>query len=375
MKDFAGSSITYYGLAREKLMNKFPRLTSVLVILALICMTGLAIFLISDLVSFASNPDHKGVSVGLDLKGPENSIVTMTDDKEKSGNISVNSSAENLSRQTKEQNVANLSKMNASLPSSQAAKGVVAASKSSPVIKHHSSSSSSSSSTSSSAKSAKKSNDKNNLTNETATSSTPTNQSMNNSQGNESGFLNATSSVDLPPIDAAKSAIANSSNISNEGQSSVLSDQESENAQRSNDSEVAPTAILASLPSVAVSSITNPAKDTSAREPESIIKFKTASPSSQKSEQGLNTDSGINTDGASVSDNGNKAQSSKDTKKKPNSKAIGTKSASSQKSKVTASGQAKKAQEARSKQIANRNRMAENLKKKAAQSRAKAARN
>ena len=92
MKDFAGSSITYYGLAREKLMNKYPRLISVLIILALICTTGLAIFLISDLVSFASNPDYKGASVGLDLKGPENGILSTANDKEKSGNIGTNSS-------------------------------------------------------------------------------------------------------------------------------------------------------------------------------------------------------------------------------------------------------------------------------------------
>ena len=156
-------------------------------------------------------------------------------------------------------------------------------------------------------------------------------------------------------IDAAKSLTANNN--------------------RSNDSVVEPTAILASLPSVAVSSIINPAKDTSAREPDSIIKFKTASPSGQKSEPGLNTDSGINTDGATVSDNGNKAQSSKDTKKKSNSKAIGTKSASSQKSKVTASSQANKVEKARAKLIANKNRIAESLKKKAAQSRTKAAKN
>jgi hypothetical protein len=163
------------------------------------------------------------------------------------------------------------------------------------------------------------------------------------------------------------------------------------NSQRSNDSEVAPTAILASLPSVAIGGITNPAKDIPAREPVSIIKFKTKATLSPKSEQGLNPDNGINTDGATISDtsappdsgglksspvvDNNKAQSSKDTTKNPNSQAIRTKSASSQKSKVTASGQAKKAQEARAKQIANRNRMAENLKKKAAQSRAKAARN
>jgi len=351
MKDFAGSSITYYGLAREKLMNKYPRLISVLVILALICMTGLAIFLISDLVSFASNQDHKGVLVGLDPKGFENGITSMTDGKENSGNISANSSqaVENLSRQTREQNSANLSQIN------QAAKGVIAASKSSssstPVIKHHSSSSSSSSS---SAKSAKKSNDKNNLTQEDPSSK--------NKIATNAFAINET----------AKSAIANSSNLSNEGQRSVLSDQESANSQSSNDTEVAPTAILASLPSVVFDGITNPAKDTSTRGPVSIIKFKTEATLSPKSEQGLNTDNQVNTDGATVSDtsappdsgglesspvvdNSNKAQSS------------------SQKSKVTASGQAKKAQEARAKQIANRNRMAENIKKKAAQSRAKAA--
>ena len=75
------------GLAREKLINKYPRRTSVCVVLALICMTGLAIFLISDLVSFALNPDHIEVLVGLELKGSENDIVSMTGDKEMSGNI------------------------------------------------------------------------------------------------------------------------------------------------------------------------------------------------------------------------------------------------------------------------------------------------
>ncbi|MFZ2471949.1 MAG: hypothetical protein WAW52_08420 [Methanothrix sp.] len=304
MKDFAGASITYYGLAREKLMNKYPRLISVLVILALICMTGLAIYLISDLVSFASNQDHKGVLVGLDLKGPENGIVPMTGGKEKSGNISTNSSRslENVSRQTKEQNVANLSKMNASLPSGQVGVATGKSSSSSyrnsadnsgtsPVTKHHSSSSSSSSS---SAKSAKKSSDKNNLKNETIASPT-------------------------------------SSNLSSERQISVLPDQESANSQ-----------------------IFNPAKDTPAREPSSIIKFKTKTTLSPRSEPGLKS--------SPIVDNSNKAQGSKDT--------IGTKSASSKKSKVTATNQAKKAKEVRDKLKANRDRIAENIKKKAAQSRA-----
>jgi hypothetical protein len=191
-----------------------------------------------------------------------------------------------------------------------------------------------------------------------ANSPTTTNQSIDNSQRNESEIANASDLiVEFPTMsDAAKSLTSNNNNISN-------------------DSLVEPTTILASLPSVAASSIINPAKDNSAREPDSIITFNTASPSGQKSEQGLNTDSGINTNGATVSDNGNKAQSSKDAKKKSNSKAIAKKSASSQKSKVTASRQANKAEKARAKQIANKNRMAESLKKKAAQSRTKAARN
>jgi hypothetical protein len=308
MKDFAGSSMTYYGLAREKLVNKYPRLFSVLVILALICMTGLALFIISDLVSFASNPDHKGVSAGLDLKGPEKGMMPMTIGKEESENKSENIS-ENSSRSL--DNLSHQTKLNASLPSSQAAKGGVSASKSSSVIRHHSSSSSSSSSPSSSsssssssspAKSTKKSSDNSSLTNETA--------AMNNTQ-------------------------------------------------RSNDSEVAPTAILASLPSIAFGSIFNPTMDTPAREPATIINFKTKATSS-KSGQSLKSSPVVN---------------SRDATKKTNPQAIGTKSASSQKSKVAASSQAKRVQEARAKLKANRDRIAEKMKKKAALSRAKAASN
>lgn len=315
MKDFAGSSITYYGLAREKLMNKYPRLISVLIILALICTTGLAIFLISDLISFASNPDYKGASVSLDLKGPESSIPSTANDKENSGNIGMNSSL-NTSLQTK---------MNASLPSNQTAKGVVAAGKSSSsssqssvnkksgnssVIRHHSSSSSSSSK-SSSANSAKKSGDMSNQTNETI-------------------LLNATSSANLSQTDVTNSTIT-SSNLSQ-----IY--------------EVAPVAVPVSLPST-VGSLTIPAKNNPAREPASIIKFKTD----------------VNTNGASVSDNTNKAQSKKVTTKNIKLKT----STSSKKSKITASSQAAKVKDARDKMKANKDRIEQNMKKKAAQLRSR----
>lgn len=342
MKDFAGSSITYYGLARERVLNKYPRLISALMILALICMTGLAIFLISDLVSFASNPDHEGVFVGLNIKDPENGITSNS-----------TPALENLSRQTNETNFANQSQVNSSLSSSQATKGVIVASKSSSsksssssdsVKNHHSSSSSSSSSTSSSsAKSAKKSNSSKNDTftnalaiNETAKSLTPTNQSMNNSQGKESENANAILTKDAsartPTVtiqfktdisSRAKSEQNPNSETSLMEQSSILSDQESANSK--------------------------PANDVSARVPTATIQFKTDTSSRAKSEQ--------------------------DLEKNPNSQAIGEQNSPSQKSKETISSQTQKAQNARAKQIANKNQVVENMKKKAAKSRAKTASN
>lgn len=322
MRNFAGSSITYYGLAREKLKNKYPRLISVLVILALICMTGLALFLISDLVSFASNQDHGGVLFGLNHKGPENGITSMSEGKDKSENNSMNSSRalENMSLQTKEQGFANQSKMNASLTSSQAAKGVVAISKSS---------------------SSKSSSSKHHMTKSPA----PTNQSMN----------------------ATNSTIADSNNLSNEGQIGVLSGQDSVNPQSSKDTGIMPTRILSFSPSASFGAIINQAKDTPAREPVSIIKFKTKETFSQKSDLSPSSDNGINSD--------NKVQGSRDATSTSNSQAIKTTSASLQKSKTTATIQAKKAQEARAKMKANRDKIVENLKSRAAQSRANAAAN
>jgi hypothetical protein len=364
---------------------------SVLIILALICTTGLAIFIIYDLVSFASNPDYKGAS--LDFKSQEDGIPSAVNDKEKSGNIGPNSSL-NTSRQTNEQSPVNLSKMNASLPSDQAAKGVVSTGKSSssssqssvdkksgnsPVIRHHSSSSSSSSK-SSSADSVKKSSDMNNLTNETATMPIPTNetetapmvtdQSMNNSQEQESPFTNASSSVNPPPIDATNSTITISSNLSSEVQGSIQSDEVSANSQGS---EVATTEVLTSLPSAAIGSFPNLAGNTPAREPVSIIEFKTETEVSPKSKQDLNPDNGASTVGTSATDNAKKAKSSKVATKNIKLKTTKKKSASSMKSKPTSSSQAEKVKEARDKMKAKKDRIEQNMKKKAAQLRSKGA--
>ena len=91
MKDSAGSTITYYGLAREKVLKKYPRLISVLITLVLISMSGLALFLVSDLVSFASNPDHKGIFSGVGLKGTGDDIASLNEE----GNDKIGSGIEN----------------------------------------------------------------------------------------------------------------------------------------------------------------------------------------------------------------------------------------------------------------------------------------
>jgi hypothetical protein len=193
---------------------------------------------------------------------------------------------------------------------------------------------------------------------------------MNNSQEQESVFSNASSSVNPPPIDATNSAITSISNLSNEGQGSILSDEESATSQGA---EVATTAVLTSLPSAAIGSFTNLAGNTPAREPVSIIEFKTETTLSPKSEQDTSPDNSASTDGASVSDNANEVKSSKVATKNLKLKTTKAKSTSSMKSKPTASSQAAKVKEARDKMKANKDRIEQNMKKKAAQLRSKAA--
>jgi len=83
MKDFAGSRNTYYSLAREKLRGKHPRVFNILLVLVLISMTGLAAFLLSDIISFGSNSDHKSFLVGFEHQEPIKSIMSIINWNEK----------------------------------------------------------------------------------------------------------------------------------------------------------------------------------------------------------------------------------------------------------------------------------------------------
>ena len=286
MKDFAGSSVTYYGLAREKLINKYPWLVNVLIILALVCMTGLAIYLISDLVSFASDSDFKGAGIGPDHNGPKKDILSAGNDTEKRENIGTNSSL-NTSLQTKEQSPSNLSKINSSLSSGQSGSGVIATGKPPSISPQRSvntksgnpstsrrSSSSSSSSKSSSANPAKISGETNNQTNETVAAPMPANETA------EAPLL--TDQLISNSQDAANGTITSISDLSSEGQKGIASEDESSGTQ---EAEVAPTATFSSLPSAAISSLTGHSGDNPANEPVSMIQFKTQPTLSPGSEQ------------------------------------------------------------------------------------------
>ena len=79
MKDFAGSRTTYYSLAREKLLGKHPRILNVLLVLVLISMAGFAAFLLSDILSFGSNSDHRTFLAGLEGQNSIDNIMSIID--------------------------------------------------------------------------------------------------------------------------------------------------------------------------------------------------------------------------------------------------------------------------------------------------------
>lgn len=336
MKNFAGSSITYYGLAREKVMSKHPRLANILTILALICMTGLALFLISDLVSFASNSDHEVVLSGLDVaqntgERPINSAAAL-----RGANNS--GTEENLSLQI------NISEINASSSSSQAAEGIISSGGSSSgrsrqsiseesgshiVKKRHSSSSTSSSSSSPS-------------------SSSPPSAAGPANESNEIPLINQ----------SLKNSTANQLNISDIAGSRISGDLPSVGT--ANDSQSSIKKGFASLPIGDKGGILIPTRHASSREPAVIIQFKTGDPTLPKSEQGLNSDSQLPANIGTTPDAGATPDF-----------AIRESATASQESKVTASSQAQKVQQARAKLMASRNEMAESMKKKRAQLRAK----
>ena len=142
MKDIAGSRTTYYSLAREILIKNHPKIFNSLLILALIFMTGLAVFLISDILSFGSNSSYKGALVGLNFQEKEKSIpVANSSERENDQGLLVANNSENangnlsgvnnLSRQSGALGPSSSSRIGNSSPSSQTSGGAVVGDRSS----------------------------------------------------------------------------------------------------------------------------------------------------------------------------------------------------------------------------------------------------
>jgi hypothetical protein len=71
------SKKTLYNTVRTNLMENHPKILNILLILAFVSLTGMAAFLITDIVSFKSDASHKGPFSGLDLQIPQKITTTI----------------------------------------------------------------------------------------------------------------------------------------------------------------------------------------------------------------------------------------------------------------------------------------------------------
>ena len=317
MKDEARSRTTYYSLAREKLMENHPKIFSFLLILALISLTGLAAFLISDILSFGSDSAHKGALVGIDLQDRGKGILAILNGNDERTNlIAANNSenakgtltgTENLSAQVESSNSSRTgtSFSQSQVSGSATAGGTASSSSSDKQTKKRKVNSSSRknefiASSADSSKSAKESDDQLNQTqvNQTQQIQTMINQSqknqsrindsqINTSQASEPKMeISSSSNIsgDLLAAEPANIETKNSVNLSSQNNISVSSDSILVDSSASLAAEdQAAQKDLADSDAATADSGLNQAKDAS-KSPEVRLEFKTDSATEPKSE-------------------------------------------------------------------------------------------
>jgi len=488
MKDFAGSRTTYYSLARERLRGKHPRILSALMVLALISMAGFAAFLLSDIVSFGLNSDHRTFLAGLEPQDSIDNILSMINWSEKSikpdaiespvaqkrrfnnppetntspgkgdtVRLAANKSgdknsspsrAANSSRNAKELNLSNSSRTALNQVSSgntvRSSSGGGSSSKShnskkAPLVKMNNGSSSSTS-TAQPAKQIDVRGDQK-YSNKTQVNSTQVNATQVNATQVNATQVNATQvnatevssiqtnntshqlqikahPISSPVYDFSLSQLqadpaSTEATLIGQSQTNVAGVDSSQSANEKTEkggdlsekgnentaSEISPANSVASvtvsaqdseneaaLPAVAAGS-TDPAKDVFSESRTLEIEFKTdsaASPGSENNPSGENTNSGTVSDANPASNpvtpesspvaetkdaENNVSPASKDSTSNSESPALGGGSASVKKPGATVASKSQKLQEIRYQKIANRNRAAENSKKRAVRSR------
>ena len=68
MTGFVASNATKYDLLRERLLARYPHTINLILVLVLISLAGISLYLLSDLASFALDPNHETLFGGIDSR-------------------------------------------------------------------------------------------------------------------------------------------------------------------------------------------------------------------------------------------------------------------------------------------------------------------
>ena len=114
MAGFVASNITKYDLLRERLLARYPYTINLILVLVLISLAGLALYLLSDLASFALDPDHETLLESFGGNGGEKD-ATVQDDQAERGDLAggnLSQAMGNLSRSAIDSNLSNVTPSN-----------------------------------------------------------------------------------------------------------------------------------------------------------------------------------------------------------------------------------------------------------------------
>jgi hypothetical protein len=383
-------------------MENHPKIFSFLLILALISLTGLAAFLISDILSFGSDSAHKGALVGIDLQDRGKGILAILNGNDERTNlIAANNSenakgtltgTENLSAQVESSNSSRTgtSFSQSQVSGSATAGGTASSSSSDKQTKKRKVNSSSRknefiASSADSSKSAKESDDQLNQTqvNQTQQIQTMINQSqknqsrindsqINTSQASEPKMeISSSSNIsgDLLAAEPANIETKNSVNLSSQNNISVSSDSILVDSSASLAAEdQAAQKDLADSDAATANRGLNQAKDAS-KSPEVRLEFKTDSATEPKSENVQNPEEMSSIQAEEINA---VAESPKSSTIEFNPESHKKEGDSGKTSRITTSSSRtqKKLQIAKNQQMTARNKHSTNLKKKSTLSRA-----
>ena len=117
MAGFVASNVTKYDLLRERLLARYPYTINLILVLVLISLAGLALYLLSDLASFALDPEHETILESFGGNGGERDAAVDDGQAERGDLVGGNLSQAmgNLSRPANDSNLSNVTPSNQSI--------------------------------------------------------------------------------------------------------------------------------------------------------------------------------------------------------------------------------------------------------------------